>query len=223
MKQKIILSWSAGKESAMVLYETQKSKNYEVVSLLTTITEDYDRVSMHGIRRILLEQQTESAGLPLHKVFISKATSNEEYESRMQGVLIESLKSGISSVAFGDIFLEDLRRYREKNLAKIGMRAVFPIWKRDTTGLAHDFIGLGFKAIITCVDSKVMDKAFVGRDFNKQFLSELPFGVDPCGENGEFHSFVYDGPIFAKQILCRTGEVVLRDNRFYYSDLMPAE
>jgi uncharacterized protein (TIGR00290 family) len=222
MKQKTILSWSGGKESAIALYEIQKGKDYKVASLLTNITEDYDRVCMHGIRRILLEQQAESLGLPLYKIFISKSSSNEEYESKMQGVLTEYLKSGIESVAFGDVFLEDLRKHREENLSKIGIQAIFPIWKEDTAELARRFINLGFKAIITCVDARVLSKVFVGRSFDEQFLSELPSSIDPCGENGEFHSFVYDGPIFKKQILYRTGEVILRDNSFYYSDLMPA-
>ncbi len=223
MEQKVIFCWSGGKESAVALYEIQKSKNYRIISLLTTVTEDYDRVSMHGVRRILLQQQAESLCLPLDKIFISKSSSNEEYESKMQATLTEYLKSGIQSVVFGDIFLEDLKKYREQNLSKIGMRAIFPIWKRDTAKLSRKFIDLGFKAIITCVDSKLLDKEFVGREFDKHFLSQLPVEVDPCGENGEFHSFVYDGPIFKKRILCRRGEVILRDNRFYYCDLMPVE
>ncbi len=222
MKQRAILSWSSGKESAMALYEVQKSRDCEIVSLLTTITEDYDRVSMHGVRRILLEHQAESLEMPLHKIFISKSSSNEEYESKMQAVLTEYLAGGVKSVIFGDIFLEDLKKYREENLSKIGMRAILPIWKRDTTELAHSFIDLGFRAVITCVDSKVLDKAFVGRDFDERFLTELPSGVDPCGENGEFHTFVYAGPIFKKQILCRIGKTVTRNNRFYYCDLIPA-
>ena len=223
MKEKVIFSWSAGKDSALAFYELQKTKNYEITALLTTVTKDYDRISMHGVRRVLLELQAESLGFPLEKVFISKNTSNGDYESKMRNVLVEYLTAGISSVVFGDISLEDLRKYRENNLSKIGMKGIFPLWKRNTTELAHKFINSGFKAVITCVDSNVLDKMFIGRAFDEQFLSELPFAVDPCGENGEFHSFVYDGPIFRQKILYTTGEVVLRESRFYYCDLIPLQ
>lgn len=220
---KVLLAWSGGKDSTMALYELQMAHNHEILALLTTITEDYDRISMHGVRRILLEQQADSLGLPLEKVFISKNTSNKEYESKMGEVLTRYLKADISSVVFGDIFLEDVREYREGNLAKVGMRGIFPIWKRKTTELAHTFIDLGFRAIITCVDSTVLDKSFVGRIYDEQFLRELPSNVDPCGENGEFHSFVYDGPIFRERISFTIGDIVLRDNRFYFCDLIPAQ
>ena len=221
MIEKLLFTWSGGKDSAMALYELQMTQSYGISALLTTITEDYGRVSMHGVREILLERQAESLGFPLEKVFISKNASNEEYEHKMRDVLERYLLSGVFSVAFGDIFLEDVRKYREDNLSKIGMTAIFPIWRRNTTELAHRFIDLGFKAVITCVDSNVLDKTFVGRVFDEQFLSELPSTIDPCGENGEFHSFVYDGPIFQKRILHTIGEVILRDNRFYYCDLIP--
>ena len=223
MTEKVMLSWGGGKDSALALYEIQKTDNYEVLGLLTTLTEDYDRISIHGVRRILLEQQADSLGFPLEKVFISKNASIEEYESKMREVLAKYLTAGFSSVVFGDIFLEDVRKYREENLSKIGMKGIFPIWKRDTYELAHNFIGLGFKAIITCVDSNVLEKNFVGRVFDEQFLSELPSNVDPCGENGEFHSFVYDGPIFQERILYAKGEIVLRENRFYYCDVIPVQ
>jgi uncharacterized protein (TIGR00290 family) len=221
MAEKIIFTWSGGKDSAMALYELQRTQSYEVAALLTTITADYERISMHGVRRILLERQADSLGLSLEKVFISKNASNEEYESKMQEVLMKYRAAGVSSVVFGDIFLEDLRKYREDNLSKVDMKGIFPIWKRDTTELAHTFIDLGFKAVVTCVDSKVLDKIFAGRVFDRQFLSELPSTVDPCGENGEFHSFVYDGPIFRERIAFRFGDIVLRDNRFYFCDLIP--
>jgi uncharacterized protein (TIGR00290 family) len=221
MAEKIIFTWSGGKDSAMALYELQRTHSYEVSALLTTITEDYERISMHGVRRILLERQAESLGLPLEKVFISKNASNEEYESKMREALTKYRASGVSSVIFGDIFLEDLRKYREDKLSKVDMKGIFPIWKRDTTELAHTFIDLGFKAVVTCVDSNILDKKFVGRVFDGQFLSELPSTVDPCGENGEFHSFVYDGPIFRERIAFRVGDIVLRDNRFYFCDLIP--
>ncbi len=220
MKEKILFTWSGGKDSAMALYELKKTPDYEITALLTTITENYDRISMHGVRRALLEKQADSLGLPLEKIFITKNSSNEEYETVMRAALEKYRRAGVTSVAFGDIFLEELRRYREDNLSKMGMKAVFPIWKRDTPELAHTFIDLGFKAVITCVDSHVLDRSFAGREFDRKFLSELPKGVDPCGENGEFHSFVYDGPIFQKRIFHATGEVILRDKRFYYCDLV---
>jgi len=221
MSEKVLFSWSGGKDSAMALYELQMAHSYEISALLTVVTEDYDRISMHGVRRILLERQADSLGYPLEKILISKNASNEEYESKMRDVLVKYRETGVSSVVFGDIFLEDVRRYREDRLAKIGMKGIFPLWKRDTTKLANTFINLGFKAIVTCVDSNVLDKRFVGRVYNKQFLRELPPNVDPCGENGEFHSFVYDGPIFRRKISFVIGDIVLRDNRFYFCDLIP--
>jgi len=219
--EKVILSWSGGKDSALALYEIQKTDSYEILGLLTTLTEDYDRISIHGVRRILLNQQADSLGFPLEKVLISKSASNEEYESKMREILSKYLAVGVSSAVFGDIFLEDVRKNREDYLSKMGMRGIFPLWKRDTHELAHKFIDLGFKAIVTCVDSKALGKRFVGRIFDERFLSELPSSVDPCGENGEFHSFVCDGPIFQERISCEIGEVVLRENRFYYCDLIP--
>ena len=223
MKEKVIFSWSGGKDSALALNELTKRADYEIVALLTSLNQDYDRTCMHGVRRILLEQQVQSLGFALEKVLISKNTSNEEYECKMQEVLEKYHADGVRSVVFGDIFLEDLRKYREENLSKIGMKGIFPIWKFDTTELTNTFINSGFKAVITCVDSNVLDKIFVGRTFDEQFLSELPSGVDPCGENGEFHSFAYDGPIFRDRILHTTGEVVLREKRFYYCDLVPLQ
>jgi uncharacterized protein (TIGR00290 family) len=220
MVEKVLFTWSGGKDSALALYEIQKRDDQEVVALLTTLTEDDDRISMHGVRSILLEHQANSLGLPIEKVYLSKNASNEECEAKMREVLQKYLSAGISSVVFGDIFLEDLRKYREDNLSKIGMKAIFPIWKRDTVELARGFIDLGFKGVITCVDSNVLDKAFVGRLYDRKFLSELPSTVDPCGENGEFHSFVYDGPIFEKRVSYTKGEIVFRDNRYWYCDLM---
>ena len=222
MIPKALFTWSGGKDSAMALYELQKSGDYEVAALLTTVTEDYDRSSMHGVRSILLERQAESLGIPAEKIYITRESSDKEYEEKMRSKLTSCKNRGISSVVFGDIFLEDLRKYREENLSRIGMKGVFPIWKRDTRELAHTFVDLGFKAVITCVDSRVLDKRFVGREFDGHFLTELPDAVDPCGENGEFHSFVYEGPIFRQKILFSRGETVLRDNRFYYHDLIPA-
>lgn len=221
MREKVLLSWSGGKESALALYELLKSEKYEIMALLTTVTADYDRISMHGVRRTLLEQQADSLRFPLEKVLISKNASTEEYGSKMQQVLEKCMKAGVFSVVFGDVFLEDVRKYREDNLAKVGMNGVFPLWKRNTAELAQAFIDLGFKAVISRIDSNVFDKRFAGRSYDEEFLQELPSSVDPCGENGEFHSFVYDGPIFRKRILFEIGEVVLRDNRFYFCDLIP--
>jgi len=220
MAEKVLFTWSGGKDSVLALYELQMRHDYEVVALLTTLTEGYYRISMHGVRSILLERQASSLGLPIEKIYISKNSSNEDYEVKMREVLQKHLTAGVSSIVFGDIFLEDVRKYREDNLLKIGMKAIFPMWKRDTTELAHRFIDLGFKAVITCIDSNFLDKTFVGRLFDRQLLSELPANVDPCGENGEFHSFVYDGPIFQKRVSYAKGEVVLRDSRFWYCDLI---
>ena len=219
---KVIVSWSGGKDSARAYYELQKAGSHEIVALLTTVTEGYDRISMHGVRRSLLEQQAASLGLPVEKIYISQKSSNEEYEEKMKEKLLYYKNLGVGSVLIGDIFLEDLRRYREEKLAEIGMNGIFPIWKKDTTKLAHSFIELGFKAIITCIDSLVLDRKFVGREFDQQFLSELPAGIDPCGENGEFHSFVYDGSIFQRPIAHQKGQVVLREDRFYFCDLLPS-
>ena len=223
MTESVLLTWSGGKDSALALYELERAGNYQVAALITTVTKDYDRVSMHGVRQIFLEQQAALLGYPLEQVFISSTATDGEYEARMQEILEKYMKTGVSGVAFGDIFLEDLREYREHNLSKIGMKAIFPLWKRDTPELARTFLDLGFKAVITCIDSKVLDKGFIGRTYDEQFLSELPANVDPCGENGEFHSFVYEGPIFSKSLPYKLGEVVLRDDRFYFCDLLPLQ
>jgi len=220
MPEKILLSWSGGKDSMMALYELSRDPAYTVSALLTTVTEDYDRISMHGVRRSLLEEQARALGLPLKQVYIPKQSTNEIYESRMRATLEQVIKEGVHSVAFGDIFLEDLRKYREGNLALLGMKGVFPIWKRDSAELARTFIELGFKAAVVSLDPKVLDPSFAGRVINQEFLDQLPPGVDPCGENGEFHSFVYDGPLFQQAVGCTIGEVVARDS-FYFCDLMP--
>ncbi len=219
--ENVLVSWSGGKDGAFALYEILESQKYRIAALLTTVTEDYDRISMHGVQRILLERQVDSLGFPLEEVYISKNVSNEEYESNMVRVLTRYKEAGVTSVVFGDIFLEDLREYRESNLAKIGMKGIFPLWKKDTQELAHSLMLLGFKAVTTCVDTNALDRRFVGKVIDEQFLSELPKMVDPCGENGEYHSFVYDGPIFKKRISYTLGEIVLRENRFCYCDLIP--
>ncbi|MBA7655330.1 hypothetical protein ES703_63234 [subsurface metagenome] len=218
--EKVLFGWSGGKDSALALYEIQKDKKYEIISLLTTITEGYDRVSLHGVPRILVEQQAKSLGLPIQEVFISKDSSNEEYESRMKETLIRFKQAGVSLVVFGDIFLEEVRKYREDNLSKLGMKGLFPIWGRDTVELTRSFIALGFQAIVTCIDARALDKSFVGRIIDESFSAQLPPNVDPGGENGEFHSFVFDGPIFRERIAYKLGKQVLRDS-FYFCDLLP--
>ena len=218
--KKILMSWSGGKDCSMALYDIQKEKRYEISGLLTTVTAVYDRVSMHGVRRALVEKQSESLGLRLQKVHIPKDSTNKEYEKRMKEVLMGYQKENINCVAFGDIFLEDVRKYREKKLSQAGMKAVFPLWKRNTANLTREFIDLGFKAIVTCVDSKYLDSSFAGKFIGNEFISRLPSNVDPGGENGEFHSFVFDGPIFKKKIGVSIGEVVLR-NGLYFCDLLP--
>jgi len=220
-KEKILVSWSGGKDSVLSLYQIVKAEKFEISALLTVFTEDYDRVSMHGIRRIMLEKQVEYLGHSLEKIFIPKDASDKEYKSQMVNTLKKYLLHGIRSIIFGDIFLEDVRKYREENLSKIGMTALFPLWKKDTFQLAKEFIKLGFKSVITCVDSKNLSKNFVGRVFDKKFLSALPSNVDPMGENGEFHSFVYNGPLFKRRVKFELGDIVLRDGRFYFCDLIP--
>jgi uncharacterized protein (TIGR00290 family) len=216
--EKVLFSWSGGKDSAMALHTISGDKRYEVVGLLTTVTQGYNRISMHGVREALLEQQASSIGLPLSKVFLSKNGSNEEYEARMKEVMLKTRETGVSTVAFGDIFLYEIKKYRESNLAKVGMNGIFPLWAK--CNLPQTFIDLGFKAIVTCVDAKVLDAKFAGRLFDREFLDELPTSVDPSGENGEFHSFVFDGPIFRKKISYEVGQIVKRDS-FYYCDLKP--
>jgi uncharacterized protein (TIGR00290 family) len=218
--KRILVSWSGGKDSAMALSEIQRARDFDVAALVTTVTKDYDRISMHGVRRSLLRRQADSLGLTLEEVFITKDASNTEYEAAMERTLSAYRDAGITSVVFGDIFLEDLKAYREEKLRLLNMDALFPIWKRDTTRLAREFIDMGFKAITTCVDTHVLGEDFVGREIDAAFLADLPAGVDPCGENGEFHSFVYDGPIFRSPISIAPGEKVLRESRFYYCDLI---
>jgi uncharacterized protein (TIGR00290 family) len=220
-REKILFSWSGGKDSAMALHEVLADDSYDVAALLTTVTEDYERISMHGVRRSLLMQQARSLGLPLVEVLLPRQASNEEYEARVAETLQRFKDVGVTSVAFGDIFLEDLRAYREKNLARMDLKGLFPIWKRDTSALLRSFIGSGFKAVTVCVDTQSLGRESVGRVIDEQFISELPAGVDVCGENGEYHSFVYDGPILGHRVAHKTGRRVLREDRFYYCDLMP--
>ena len=218
--EKIVLAWSGGKDSAFALYELQKSGQYEVVGLLTTVTRDYDRISMHGVRRMLLEQQAESVGVPLRKILIPVNCTNEIYEQLMAEEMERLKREGITTVAFGDIFLQDLKDYRERNLAKVGMKGVFPIWQRDSRELVESFIKLGFKAIVSTCDPKKISSEFCGRVIDNGFITALPQNVDPAGENGEFHSFAFDGPIFKQPVRFTVGEKVLRDG-FWFCDLVP--
>jgi uncharacterized protein (TIGR00290 family) len=217
--QKVVVAWSGGKDSALALYETQK-EGFEISALLTTVTEKYNRISMHGVRQALLVRQGYALGIPLTKIFIPPEPSNDVYESRMASTLETYAKQGVTTVVFGDVYLEDIRAYRENQLSKMGMKAAFPLWQKPSLDLALRFIELGFKAIITCVDSNALDGSFAGRLFDEKFLSELPSTVDPCGENGEFHSFVYNGPNFMERILYTKGKSVVRDKRFHFCDLI---
>ena len=218
----ILFCWSGGKDSALALYTLLQQSRVRVAALLTTVTEGYDRISMHGVRRELLQQQAKSLRLPLHEVFIPPQCVNPIYEARMEEALLFYFKQGIRRVAFGDIFLEDLRLYREKNLARVAMQALFPIWKRDTRELIREFHAAQFRSVAVCIDSRVLDPSFAGRELDSSFFDDLPPGVDPCGENGEFHTFAFDGPIFSRPVDFTLGEVVWRDS-FVFRDLLPGK
>jgi len=220
-RRQVLVAWSGGKDCSLALYEILRDQEWHVAALLTTLTEGYDRISMHGVRRTLLEEQAARLSLPLEEVWISQRASNEEYESKMRHVLEKHRKQGVDCVAFGDIYLEGIRQYREENLAKAGMTGVFPLWGQDTRALMRRFLELDFKAVVTCVDLEAIDGAFAGRRIDETFVRDLPPEADPCGEKGEFHSFVYDGPIFDGPIGITVGETVLRDGRFLFCDLAP--
>ena len=222
MPEPVLVAWSGGKDSALALQEILGAGRYRVAALLTTVTGEYDRISMHGVRRTLLRRQAEALGLPLEEVVISPSASNDEYEASM-GAALEGLRSqvsGLDRVVFGDLFLADIRAYRERMLARVGMRGLFPLWLRDTRALAADFVRQGYRAVLVCVDSRVLPSAFAGREFDAALLHDLPSGIDPCSENGEFHTFVYAGPIFTRPIPVRRGDVVVREGRFVYCDLV---
>ena len=220
MKDQILVGWSGGKDSAMALYELKKMENIGIAALLTTVTEGYDRISMHGVRRRLLAQQADASGYPLEEISIPQACTNEIYEQRMQDTLQKYLDRGITAAAFGDLFLEEVRTYRLERMGRIGMRCLFPVWERPTAEFAKEFIDLGFRAVVVCVDTNAIGQEFAGREYDRDFLRDLPASADPCGENGEFHTFVYDGPIFSRPVPVQRGEKVLRENRFYYCDLI---
>lgn len=241
--KKALFNWSSGKDSALALYKIQQNPEFEINCLLTSVNQQFQRISMHGVRVELLEQQAESIGIPLEIMQIPEMPTMEVYEDVMHKTLEKLKKRGITHSVFGDIFLEDLRKYREDKLAIMGFEGVFPIWKIPTHDLIQEFISLGFKTIVVCVNEKYLDKSFVGRIIDQQFIDDLPENVDVCGENGEFHTFSFDGPIFSKPIDFEIGEIVYRkyekpkqdssntacdtddttayDYGFWYCDLIP--
>ena len=210
MKKKAIFNWSSGKDSALTLYKILQENEYEVETLLTSVNSQYQRISMHGVRIELLEKQAELIGLPLTKMMIPEMPTMEIYDDVMRKTLLEFKEKGIDYSIFGDIFLEDLRKYREDKLALANFTGVFPLWKKDTKALIEEFLELGFKTIIVCVNEKYLGKEFVGRVIDENFINDLPPNVDPCGENGEFHTFTFDGPIFSKPVPFELGEIVYR-------------
>ncbi|WP_449389130.1 Dph6-related ATP pyrophosphatase [Chryseobacterium lineare] len=208
MKPKVIFNWSSGKDSAFALYKILEENQFEITSLLTSINKEFQRISMHGVHVSLLEKQAESLGFPLIKMELPKEPTMEEYREIMSKTMNEIKTNGVTHSVFGDIFLEDLRRYREDQLESVGIKGIFPLWKINTTDLIHDFLDLGFKTIVTCVNETYLDKSFAGRIIDKNFINDLPANVDPCGENGEFHTFTFDGPIFKNPIDFEIGEIV---------------
>ena len=220
-KAKALVAWSSGKDAAWALHEVRRAGDVEVVGLLTTVNEAFSRVAMHAVREELLDRQATALGLPCRKVRIPWPCPNETYEARMAEALAAARADGVSQVVFGDLFLADIRAYREAKLAGTGITPLFPLWGRDTRTLAREMIDGGLRARLTCVDPRVLDRALAGRAFDATLLGELPPGVDPCGENGEFHSFAWDGPMFAAPVPVSPGEVVERDG-FVFADLLPA-
>ena len=219
--KRILLSWSSGKDSAWTLHTLQQRAEFEIAGLLTTFNQEADRVAMHGVRRSLVEQQAAAARLPLWAIPLPWPCSNEQYESLMAETCAKAVTQGIEGIAFGDLFLEDVRAYRIKQMAGTGLEPLFPIWGMPTEALAREMIASGLKAILTCIDTRKLDASFAGRHFDMECLSGLPDGADPCGENGEFHSFVYAGPMFESEIAVVPGETVVRD-QFAFADLTPA-
>lgn len=225
-REPVLLSWSGGKDSALALYELRQEARYEVIGLLTTIAADYGRISHHGVRETLLERQAEAVGVSLDRLYLpsnsGRPCTNEQYAALLAEKLRTYRRRGVSLVAHGDIFLEDLRAYREQNLAQLDMRGLFPLWKRDTTKLVHRFIELGFRAMLVCVDGQKLPSHFLGREIDTALLNDLPPAVDPCGENGEYHSFVFAGPIFERPLPVQVGETVERESR-HFIDLTEAD
>ncbi|MFZ3587699.1 diphthine--ammonia ligase [Bacillus sp. DJP31] len=228
MKKRIVISFSGGKDSTLALHRLMTSDEWEIDSLFTTITEDYKRTSIHGVRETLLEQQASSLGIPLRKAYIPKACSNELYEQIMGKEVQKMMDDNVTHMMFGDIHLEDVKEYREKMLSQTSLKPVFPLWGEDPKKIMNEFLHLGFQTVLTCVDSKQLDSAFVGRVIDHEFIKDLPSGVDFCGENGEFHTFVFKGPIFETEInfivsdeKTVTKDVYSNQDRFYFVDLLP--
>lgn len=221
----VVLSWSGGKDSALALEDLRRDPAVRVVALLTSVTAGYDRISIHGVRRALLLAQGASLGLPVHEIALQPRCSNDAYDAAFAQALEELGRTypGVRRIAYGDLFLEDVRRYREDRLPPLGFEGVFPLWARPTDSLARDFVDRGFAARLVCVDTGQLPATFAGRRFDHALLGDLPAGVDPCGERGEFHTFVSDGPGFATPVAYDVGEIVLRDERFAYCDLVPRE
>lgn len=229
-KQKVLFCWSGGKDSALALYQAMQNDTCEIVALLTTLNKTFKRVSMHGVREDLLEMQAYSIGLPLIKMYVSEGT-NQEYENEMEKLLLKYKKEGVTKIIFGDIFLEDLRAYREKNLEKIGLKAEFPLWKRDTKKIIQEFFDLNFKTVVCCVNDAYLNQDNVGVELDENFVRNLPENVDSCGENGEFHTFCYAGPIFKTPIKFTVEEKIYKPlntemqnsntKGFWYCDLLP--
>lgn len=218
-RPKAVVGWSSGKDSAYALHVERLSAEVEIVGLLTTLSDEFDRVSMHGVRNALLDQQLTSLDMPCTKIRIPSPCPNEEYERHM-GAALETLRAeGVTEVVFGDLFLQDIRTYRETQLARIGMTARFPLWHRNSRELAQEMIGAGLRAVLTCVDPRVLDPSFAGRPYDLELLDDLPAGVDPCGENGEFHTVVLDGPMFRQPVAAERGEIVVRDG-FVFADVL---
>lgn len=218
MAPKAFVAWSSGKDSAFALYEAERLGLAQIVGLLTTITEPYDRVAMHGVRTSVLDRQISALGLPCIKIPLPAACTNAVYETRMAGAMADIQSRGVQHIVFGDLFLEDIRAYREEKLAAAGMQGMFPLWKRDTTQLAGEMIASGLRAHLVCIDPRKLDRRFAGRVFDAQLLGEFPAGVDPCGENGEFHTVVSQGPMFSDAIAVTVGPTVERDG-FIYADV----
>ena len=219
-RRPVLLAWSSGKDSAWSLHLLRQRPDVEVVGLLTTVNRVHDRVAMHAVRTALLEAQARAAGLPLFVVPIPSPCSNVEYEEAMGAAIERACAAGVRGVAFGDLFLEDVRRYRERQMAPTGLELLFPLWQRPTAALAREMIAGGLRATLTCVDPRVLPASFAGRPFDASLLADLPPGVDPCGEKGEFHTFAWDGPMFREPVRVRAGEVVERDG-FVFADLLP--
>ena len=219
-RPRVMLSWSSGKDSSWSLHVLRQDEEIEVAGLLTTVTEKYARVSMHAVREELLDDQADALGLPVTKIYIPSPCPNDIYEAKMTEAIRQAKAEGVTTMAFGDLFLQDVRAYREENLADTGIAPVFPIWGMDTSELALEMVKSGLKAVVTCVDPRQLDPSFAGRQYDEVFLADLPTEVDPCGENGEFHTFAYDGPMFGRPVPVQAGEVVERDG-FVFADVLP--